>query len=139
MALDLTLLTTRAECDEVLADLAAELDGYDNRDTNLAYADRRTTRTADEVTGLLAGVNAEIASFTATLAQAGIPAKLRKATQSKLRKANDRKDNLTERGEGRTGAAAFLANVDSDQIDAQVRVLTNAQTIVTAHKDTLPA
>ena len=139
MALDLTLLTTRAECDEVLADLAAEFDGYDNRDTNLAYADRRTTRTADEVTGLLAGVNAEIASYTTTLAQPAIPAKLRKQFESKLRKATDRKDNLTERGEGRTGSAAFLANVDSDQVDAQVTMLTGAQTAVTAHKATLPA
>ena len=38
MALDLTLLTTKAECDEALADLAAELESYQHRTDNLDYA-----------------------------------------------------------------------------------------------------
>ena len=139
MPLDLTLLTTKAECDTALADLIAELDTVQQRDSNLDYQDRQAGRSADDVAGRLAGVNAEIASYTATLAQAGIPDSLRRQTQSKLRKANDRKDNLTERGEARTGAAAFQANVDAEQVAAQVTVLTTAQTQVTARKAALPS
>ena len=139
MALDLTLLTTKAECDTVLADLAAELDTYQQRDSTLDYQDRQATRTKDEVTARLAGVNAEIAAYTAILATPNLTDTLRKQNESKLRRATDRKDNLSERGDSRAGAAAFLAAVDADQIAAQVAVLTGAQTQVTTRKAALPA
>ena len=139
MALNLQLLTTRAECDEALDNLAAELDGYQHRDGNLDYADRQAGRTATDVAGRLAGVQAEIDSYTTTLAQPNLPAAMRRQFDSKLRRATDRKDNLDERGQARTGAAAFLAGVDADQIAAQVTILTDAQRAVSAHKATLPA
>jgi hypothetical protein len=138
MALPLALLTTKAECDEALASLAAELDGYQQRDSNLAFQGRETDRTGTEVAGLLAGVNGEIAGLQASLATPGLPAPLRKQYESKLRRANDRKDNLTERGQARTGAAAFLAEVDAEQVAAQVATLTQAQAAVAAHRATLP-
>ena len=139
MALDLSLLTTKAECDTVLADLAAELDTYQQRDSTLDYQDRQSARTKDDVTARLAGVNAEIAAYTAILATPNLTDTLRKQNESKLRRANDRKDNLSERGEARTGATAFLASVDADQIAAQVAVLTGAQTQVSTRKAVLPA
>ena len=139
MALALSLLTTKAECDTVLADLAAELDTYQQRDSTLDYQDRQSARTKDDVTARLAGVTAEIAAYTAILATPNLTEALRKQNESKLRKANDRKDNLSERGEARTGAAAFLAAVDADQVAAQVAVLTGAETQVTTRKAALPA
>ncbi|MBO2008139.1 hypothetical protein [Hymenobacter negativus] len=139
MALDLTKLTTRAECDEALESLEAELDTYQHRDDSLDYADRQAGRTSTSVTAQLAGVNAEIAGLEAMLAVPGLTAAQQRTTSGKLRRANDRKDNLTERGQARTGAVAFLADVDTEQVNAQVTVLTNAQTLVTAHKPTLPA
>ncbi|MBC8083637.1 MAG: hypothetical protein H7Z21_10530 [Hymenobacter sp.] len=139
MALDLTLLTTRAECDEALAGLAAELDVYGNRDTNLEFADRQSDRIQGTVSGRLLGVNALIDSYTATLGQANLPVNVRKSTEILLRRANFQKSNLGDRSAAQTGSAAFLADVDAEQVDAQVVVLTNAQTLVTAHKDTLPA
>ncbi len=139
MALDLSPLTTRAECDTALTALAAELDTYQHRDSNLDYADRQGTRTKDDVTARLAGVNAEIAAYTAILATPNLTDALRKQNESKLRKANDRKDNLAERSEARAGAPAFLASVDAEQNAAQVSVLAAAQAQVTAHQATLPA
>ncbi|OON67769.1 hypothetical protein B0919_16370 [Hymenobacter sp. CRA2] len=133
------MLTTRAECDEALDSLAAELDSYQQRDSNLDFQGRQADRSAADVAGRLAGVNAEIASYTATLAQADLPASLRKQMESKLRKANDRKDNLAERGQARSGSAAFLASVDAEQNAAQVTVLTDAQAQVAARKAALPA
>jgi hypothetical protein len=38
-SLDLALLTTKAECDEMLTELAAELEAYTHRTDNLDYAD----------------------------------------------------------------------------------------------------
>ena len=139
MALDPSLLTTRAECDTVLADLAAELDTYQQRDSNLDFADRRSARVQDDVTARLAGVDAEIAAYTAILATPNLTAALRQQNESKLRRANDRKDNLTERGSARTGAAAFLADVDAAQVAAQVATLTDAQAQVTTRRAALPA
>lgn len=139
MALDLSLLTTKAECDEALASLTAELDSYQQRDSNLAFQDRQTDRTSTEVTGQLAGVIGEIAGLQAALATPGLPANQRKQYENKLRRANDRKDNLTERGGVRTGSLAFLAAVDNAQLDAQVAILNDAIAQATAQKGKLPA
>lgn len=136
---DLSKLTTRAECDEALESLAAELDTYQHRDSSLDYADRQAGRTTTTTTAQLAGVNAEIAGLEAMLAVPGLTATQQRTTSGKLRRANDRRDNLTERGQARTGATAFLADVDAEQVAAQVTVLTTAQTSVTSHKATLPA
>ena len=139
MALDITLLTTKAECDEALADLAAELETYQHRTDNLDYAATQAGRTLSDVTVRLAGVQAEIDSYTAMLNTLNMPATLKKQTESRLRRANDRKDNLTERNQARTSSAAFLAAVDAEQVAAQVATLTSAQQAVTARKAALPA
>jgi hypothetical protein len=139
MALNLSLLTTKAECDIVLDDVAAELDTYQQRDSTGNYQDRQATRAQSAVTALLAGVNAEITAYTNILATPGLTNQLRRLNQSKLRRANDRLENLTERTTARTGPAAFLGELDDEQVDAQVAVLTRAQSEVTDYKATLPA
>lgn len=139
MALDLTLLTTKAECDEALTELTAELEAYTHRTDNLDYADRQADRTQGDVSARLAGVQAEIDSYTAMLKVPGLSAALKKQTESKLRRATDRKDNLSERGSARTGAAAFLAAVDAEQLAAQVATLSAAQQAVATRKAALPA
>ena len=139
MALDLSLLTTKAECDTALTSLAAELDPYQVRDTNLDYRDRQATRTEDDVAAQLAGAEAEIAAYTAILAMPNITDTMRKLNESKLRRTNDRRDNLTERGEARSGPPAFLADVDAAQNAAQVALLTDAQAQVSARKAALPS
>jgi hypothetical protein len=139
MALDLTLLTTRAECDDALADLQAELDGYQHRTTNLDFAATQADRSTADVTARLAGVQAEIDSYTAMINTPNMPVALKKQTESKLRRANDRKDNLTERNSARTGTAAFLANVDAEQVAAQVSTLTAAQSAVATRRASLAA
>lgn len=138
MPLTLSLLTTRAECDEALADLTGELDGYQQRTSNLDFADRRTERTQADVDGRLAGVEAEIAAYDAMLAAPNLTPTLRRQTESKLRRANDRRDNLNDRGGSRSGVSRLLSEVDADQVAAQVQVLTDAMAQVTAHKATLP-
>lgn len=139
MPIDVTVLTTRAECDDALTDLEAELDGYAVRNTTLAYADRRTDRTQADAEGRLAGVEAEIAAYTSILAAPGITPDLRRQNETKLRRATDRRDNLTDQGSARGGVARLLAAVDAEQVAAQVAVLTQAQSAVVAYRNTLPA
>jgi len=139
MALDLTLLTTKAECDEALDDLQAELAGYQHRTVNLDFTAAQADRSTADVTARLAGVQAENDSYTAMLNVPNMPTALKRQTESKLRRANDRKDNLNDRDQAHTGAAAFLAAVDAEQIAAQVATLTSAQAAVTTRKAALPA
>ena len=139
MPLNVQVLTTRAECDDVLDDLNGELDSYQNRTTNLAFADRRTGRTQADVQGQLAGVEAEIAAYSAILASPAITPALRRLNESKLRRANDRRDNLNDRGSARSGPARLLADVDAEQVTAQVAVLTGAIGEVTTRRAALPA
>ncbi|WP_162549726.1 hypothetical protein [Hymenobacter nivis] len=138
MALDLTLLTTKADCDEALAGLAAELETYQHRNDNLDYAAGQADRSLGDVTARLAGVQAEIDSYTAMLNVPNMPASLKKQTESRLRRAHDRKDNLSERTQARTGSPAFLAAVDAEQVAAQVATLTGAQQAVATRKAALP-
>ncbi|RYU78212.1 hypothetical protein [Hymenobacter persicinus] len=139
MALDLTLLTTRAECDDVLQDLEAELETYQHRDSNLSYTDSRVARSKAETGAQLLQVEAEIGMYTGMLATPGISASLRKQYETKLRRANDRRDNLRDQGGARSAPARVLAAIDAEQIDAQVSVLTAAQSQVTSHRATLAA
>lgn len=139
MPLNVSVLTTRAECTEALADLNGELDGFQQRTSNLAFAGRQSGRTEAEANARRAGATAEISAYTAILAQPDLPADMRRLNESKLRRANDRLDNLNDRGSARTGAAALLAEVDAEQVTAQVAVLTDAIAQVTARRDALPA
>jgi len=132
------LLTTRAECDQVLDSLTAELAGYENRETNLNYADTKDARSQVNKAGRLAGINAEIASYTSILATPDITPTLRAQNTSKLRRANDKRDNLTDPGAARN-TTLFLEDVDAEQVDSQVVVLSNAKTLVTNHRATLAA
>ncbi|MEJ7663381.1 MAG: hypothetical protein WKG07_29475 [Hymenobacter sp.] len=97
------MLTTKAECDEALAGLAAELETYQHRNDNLDYAAGQAGRSLGDVTARLAGVQAEIDSYTAMLNVPNMPSSLKKQTESRLRRAHDRKDNLSERHPGPHG------------------------------------
>ncbi|AWM31605.1 hypothetical protein DDQ68_01645 [Hymenobacter nivis] len=132
------MLTTKADCDEALAGLAAELETYQHRNDNLDYAAGQADRSLGDVTARLAGVQAEIDSYTAMLNVPNMPASLKKQTESRLRRAHDRKDNLSERTQARTGSPAFLAAVDAEQVAAQVATLTGAQQAVATRKAALP-
>lgn len=139
MAADLTLLTTRAECDKVLATLAARLDILEHRDAGIDFADRQATRTQTAVAGRITGLTASIASYEATLAGTTILPDERERIEALLDTAQYNKRQLERRAAGATGAAAYLSDVDADVVDANVTLVTAAQTAVTAHKNTLPA
>lgn len=80
-----------------------------------------------------------MAHYTTEAARTGLtPAELRRA-QGALITATAQRDHLTLATGAQTGAAAYLADVDADQINARIATLTAVQTAVTAHRATLPA
>ncbi|SHK95624.1 hypothetical protein [Hymenobacter psychrotolerans] len=139
MAYDVKTLKDRAQCLEAKASLEAELDGYQNRDQNLAYQDRREGRAGASATSRLATATDRVKYLTDQLARPDLAAADRRRYEDQLLTANYQKARLQNRTADTGGAAAFLADVDADQIDAQVDLLSGAIAAVQAHHDTLPA
>ena len=139
MPADVILLKTFADCDEATTTLGDELDMYQNKDQNLDYADRRDGRVVASVTGQLAGVNAKIDAYTATLTQPNLPADERENTELLKMGAEYQRARLTRSAKTRTGASAFLADVDADQVEGQVTILTTTRARVVTHRATLTA
>ncbi len=138
MAANVALLTTRAECDQALAALTKERNTYAHRDYNQTYADAQAADRAGTVAAQLAKAQADVAHYTAEVARPGItPTELRAAKRS-LIAATSRRDNLALSSETSSGPLAYLADVDADQVDAQIATLDAAIAAVTAHKNTLP-
>lgn len=138
MAADVTLLTTRAECDQALASLTKERDAYAHRDTNQTYADAQATDRAGTIATQLAKAQADVAHYTAEVARPGLSATELRTAKRALIAATSRRDNLALSSETTSGPTAYLADVDADQVDAQIATLDAAIQAVTAHKNTLP-
>lgn len=139
MALNLSVLTTWAQCDEVLAAIAFKLASYQNQNTNIDYADTRSEQAKTKLKAQLEAAEAEITMYTNALTQSTLLPKQRAQNETKLRKAIDHRDNLADPGAAPSGPSLIMGEINAEQVDAQVAVLTNAQTKVTAHRATLTA
>ena len=139
MAYDVNLLKTRQQCQDAQASLEAELDGYQNRDQNDAYRERRSSRTDAASTSRLSTYTDQVTYLTDQLARPNLSAADRQRYNDQLLTANYQKARLTNRAANAGGTAAFLADVDEDQIDAQVALLTQAIADVQTQHDALPA
>ena len=139
MPADVSLLTTRADCDTALASLTKEKAAYERRDYNQTYADTTATDRASTIATQLAKATADVAHYTTEAARPGITdAELRTAKRA-LIAARSRRDNLELSGETTSGPLAYLADVDADQVDAQLATLEAAIQAVTTRKAALPA
>ncbi|AMR28513.1 hypothetical protein A0257_16375 [Hymenobacter psoromatis] len=139
MTYNVNTLKDRAQCLEAQTSLEAELDGYQNRDQNLAFQDRRNDRSDASATTRLAAATDKVNYLTQQLAGPNLAPADRRRFEDQLLTATYQQARLTSRTADAGGAAGFLADVDSDQIDAQVTVLSGAITAVKARHDALPA
>jgi hypothetical protein len=139
MTYDVNTLKDWAQCNEAQAALEAELDGYQNRDQNQAFKDRQAGRTDATTASQLAKTTDQVAYLTQQLAGTSLSAADRTRYEDQLLTANYQKARLTRRAASAGGAASFLADVDIDQVDAQVAVLTGAIAAVQARHNALPA
>ena len=137
MPADVSLLTTPADCDTALASLTKEKAAYARRDYNQTYSDAAATDRAATIATQLAKATDDVAHYTAEVARPGITdAELRAAKRS-LIAARSRRDNLELSGETTSGPASYLADVDADQVDAQLATLDAAIQAVSARRATL--
>lgn len=139
MAFDVNLLKTRPQCVTAKASLEAELDGYSNKDQNLGFQDRQAGRSEASVASRLATATSQLAYFTGQLARPDLSdVDRRRYTGSQL-SARFQKERLDLRAADEGGSDAFLADVDADQIDGQVAILTAAIAAAQTRHDALPA
>ena len=139
MPADVTLLRTQAECDAALASLTKEQGTYAHRDYNQTYADGVATDRATTTTAQLAKATDDVAHYTSEVARTGLTRTEMNAARRALISATARRDNLQVSSEAVTGAAAYLSDVDADQVDAQIATLQAAINAVQARKAALPA
>jgi len=139
MPYDVNLLKSRAQCLQAKASLEAELDGYQNRDQNEDFRDRQAGRASATASSRLATYTDRVKYLTDQLARPDLAAADRDRYDDELLTANYQKSRLTKRSADTGSAATFLADVDADQLDAQVTLLRGAIAAVQTRHDALPA
>ena len=139
MAADVNLLTTKAECDQALASLTKEKGSYEHRDYNQSYADTQATDRATTLTAQLAKAADDVTRYTADVARTGLTEVEKRASQRALITATARHATLQLNNAAVTGPTAYLADVDADQVDAQIATLDAAIQAVTNRKAALPS
>ena len=138
MPADINLLTTKAECDQALASLTKEKATYQHRDVNQSYADGLATDRAGTLAAQLAKATDDVTRYTADVARTGLTDAEKRAAQRALITATARRDTLRLNSAAVTGPPAYLADVDADQVNAQIATLETAIQAVTTRKAALP-
>ncbi|MGD1847019.1 MAG: hypothetical protein ACFB10_16640 [Salibacteraceae bacterium] len=136
MPIDVTLLTTVAECDTAIDILEAEKTLLERRKRNLGEALDGRADTSNEVAQGLQSVQAVIAGYQAALAvitdereQMNLELKVERE-ETKLKSLQNR--------QARYNAVAVLEDqVDEEQLAVQIPVLQNTIAQIQAHKLTL--
>jgi len=138
MAYSLKLLTTRAQCDVVLAYANAKLSLLNYHDTQTGRrADNLTASTLND-TSELTSLNAYITGLTPVVATLP-PGKDRTRQENELRLRIDRRDTLLARQSQQGPEALVEAELDATLVDAQLPLVQELVAQVTAHRATLPA
>jgi hypothetical protein len=136
---DVKLLKTRVDCDAALASLRKEKATYAHRDYNQSYTETQATDRATTLAAQHAKALDDVARYTADVARTGLTKQEQTTARRNLITATARRDSLALSMEGVSGADAYLAGVDSDQVDAQIATLDAAIQEVLGHQATLSA
>lgn len=139
MAFNVNLLKNRPQCLAAKAALEAELDAYTNKDQNLDFQDRKDDRSETSVAQRLATAISQLAYATQELARPDLSDTDRKRYKGQQLTTRHQKERLENQAEEEGGTAAFLADVDADQVDLQVTLLTTAITATQTRHDALTA
>ena len=139
MPADITLLTTKADGDQALASLTKEKGTYEHRDYNQSYADGVATDRATTLTARLAKATDDVAHYIIEAARTGLIDGEKRATQRVLITVTARQANLQLNSAAVSGPTAYLVDVDSDQVDAQINTLNAAIQVVTTRKAAQPS
>lgn len=129
-------LSTVAECDAALQQAADLKDDLTFENTLLTRERASRERTAFQIDTDLASVSAQLLAFQAAR-DVMSPGPERDNFDNKIRRLNDRKENLEER-KAKTGNVALLGNeLEQGRIARQIEEIDTFVAAVTAHKATL--
>ncbi|SHJ42803.1 hypothetical protein SAMN02745146_3135 [Hymenobacter daecheongensis DSM 21074] len=139
MAIDVTLLLTRAQCDEVTKELDKRLRRLDNKEQNYDYQDEVGGEFATDLNQELTGLNLRIANFDSYLATltAGTPEHDR--TTDDRRKADDRRGDIQAQQRKRGGPKVVLGQSALKETQSRSASLEEDKAAVVAHRATLSA
>jgi hypothetical protein len=138
MAYSLSLLTTRAQCDAVLAYAQTKLGLLTYHDTQTGRRADNLAASAGSIAAELTGLHAYIAAMTPVIAT--LPAgKDRDKQANDLRVKTDRRDTLLARQSQQGPEALVASELDAALVDAQLPLVQDLVTQVSAHRGTLPA
>ncbi|TYZ10575.1 hypothetical protein FY528_08910 [Hymenobacter lutimineralis] len=136
---DVTVLKTYADCDAALASLRKEKATYAHRDYNQSYAETQASDRATTLAAQHAKALDDVTRYTTDVARTDLTKQELTTARRNLIAATARRDSLALSMEAVSGAEAYLADVDADQVDAQLSTLDAAIAAVTAHRATLSA
>jgi hypothetical protein len=138
MSYNVTQLTTVAECDQLINAANDSKSDLQFAQTNLTKRNNDRLRSSAKLTATLATVSAQITAFAA--ARDAMPEGPDKdAIISRLRRLNDRMENLEE-SRSKAGAVALLDNeLERSTNDAQIEVMDEFLAAVTARKEAIVA
>ena len=138
MAYSLKLLTTRAQCDVVLAYAQAKLGLLTYHDTQTGRRTDNLAASAGDIAAELAGLQAYITAMTPVIAT--LPAgKDRDKQANDLRLKTDRRDTLLARQSQQGPEALVEAELDAALVDTQLPLVQDLVAQVSTHRATLPA
>jgi hypothetical protein len=129
-------LSTVAQCDDVLIMASDRKGDLQFEQTGISRNSTGIERTAAKLAADIVSVNAQITGFNAALAVLTDPVSIKDMT-SKIRKLNDRKENLEERV-GKAGTNSQLENeLDISLLDKQIAEIDVFAVEVNARKAAL--
>lgn len=137
MAYPVNLLTTIAECDTILSIAQRELRDLTVRATVLDAQGDRTSESAADSTAELTAQQAIINALTPVLPTLPAGSKSYISTESDLRHATQRRDNLLASRQARGPIAALIRALDLRQVQAQIAEVNTFIAEVTARRAAL--
>jgi predicted nucleic acid-binding Zn-ribbon protein len=136
MAYTFDKLATVAECDRLLERANLEKTELNYEATGYGLDTSASERSVAQTQADLTSVNAQITAFTAAL-EALPDGEEKESMRSKIRRLNDRKDNLAERIAKSGNSGLLLIQLRKGLAEAQVTELNTFITGVTARKAAL--
>ncbi|UOQ51596.1 hypothetical protein [Hymenobacter cellulosivorans] len=136
MTYSLSQLTTKADCDLVLAYIADELRVLTQRQSEFIYQRDTATKAAAELTAELTALNADIDYLTPLIPTLPV-SKKRKQRENDLRTSIDRRDELVARQNERGAVGLLIRELELAQIEVQLTETQALETSITAHRATL--
>lgn len=140
MASPVELLTTQAQCDEVLADLRQDETDFNLRLANSANRGGKASSRASSVSREITTLDRDIADLNRELAAMAPDSKRRPEAEADMRAYVKRRGDLVASQQTtRNPTSAFRLAVMARQIAVQLLEIQQAITEVTAHRATLTA